>query len=160
MNAIKIEKVINREDYINQMWNDIKNMFGNEKHSYLVIRSFDLYEDSVYYRTENGYLFWYEVSLQVYNDIDFPELLQCITPRLYNISICNNLPHKRPIPTYVRVTDEKVSHYIYKIKNSTEFKKLMVDRCCLSYITGKQKEYGEKLAKLFGEVVEPIQIYN
>lgn len=158
MNTRQVEKIIAKENYINQMWNDITKMFGNDRHDYLIVRIYDLYDDSVYNRTEKGVCFWYEISLQVYNDVDFPELLQCISPRLLNISLCNSLPHKRQIPTYVRVTDEKVNYYIYQIKNSTEFSNLVRDRCCLSYIKEKQKEYGEKLAKFFGEVVEEITI--
>lgn len=154
----KVEKVIRKENYINQMWNDIKSMFGNDKHSYLIIRTYDIYDDTMFNHTEKGIYFWSEIPLQVYTDIDFPELLQCISPRLLNISLCNSLPYKRQIPTYVRVTDEKVNYYIYQIKNSTDFKKLVNDKYCLSYDTKTQTEYGNKLAKFFGEVVEPITI--
>lgn len=154
----KVEKVISKDNYINQMWNDIKSMFGNDRHSYLIIRNYDIYEDTIFNRTEKGVCFWYEISLDVYNDIDFAELLQCIGPDALNIGLCNKLLHKRQAPTYVRVTYKDKNFYIYQIKNSTEFPKLVRDRCCLSYIKEKQKEYGEKLAKFFGEIVEPITI--
>ena len=158
MNTRKVEKVISKDNYINQMWNDIKTMFGNDRHSYLIIRNYDIYDDTIFNRTEKGVCFWYEISLDVYNDIDFAELLQHIGPNILNIALCNKQPQLRQVPTYCRVTYEKENYYIYQIKNSTEFPNLVRDRYCLSYIKEKQKEYGEKLAKLFGEIVEPITI--
>ena len=137
MNTIKVEKVIAKEYYIKQMWNDITKMFGNDRHSYLIIQTYDLYDDSVYNRTEKGVCFWYEISLNVCYDIDFAELLQRIGPDVLNIGLCNKIPHLRQVPTYVRVTYKDKKYYIYQIKNTTDFKKLVDDRYCLSYLKEK-----------------------
>lgn len=158
MNTRKVEKLIAKENYIKQMWNDITKMFGNDRHDYLIVQNYDMYDDLVYNQTEKGIYFWYQISLDVCFDIDFAELLQRIGPDVLNIGLCNKIPHLRQVPNYVRVTYEDKKYYIYKIKNSTEFKNLVRDRYCLPYIKEKQKEFGNKLAKLFGEIVEPITI--
>jgi hypothetical protein len=158
MNTRKVEKVFSKDNYINQMWNDIKTKFGNDRHSYLIIRNYDIYDDTIFNRTEKGVCFWREIKLWVDNDVDFTELLQRIGPDVLNIGLCNKLPQLRQVPTYCRVTYEKDKYYIYQIKNSSELKKLVTDRYCLSYDQKTQTEYGNKLAKFFGEIVEEITI--